>query len=229
MTFEDMWAEYAPVIEGVAAEYGRRHHHQGADSDDFSQELALWMWKRRKWLDERRAEMDDDDAFEKFLARCLRNECEDYALDIRAQAGGQDRETAYWYTRGELERLLPDVYNPQSWLGAPQVEGGGRSQPNPAEGGNWLTTLADVSQALAKLERGDQSVLWMYYKQGWTDLQVAAALDVERTTAAMRKSRAITRLQRVLGGPRPSYMREPMENDPWRGRHPVRCGADDDD
>src|SRR3954463_6480486 len=107
MSFYDtVLTGYTPVVEAIAAEAGRANRRWGAEQADYSQQLHMWVWENRDMLSDRYAEFEDANRFQRFLAKCLRNECADYSLDIRAQAGGQDRQSAYWYTTGELKALL---------------------------------------------------------------------------------------------------------------------------
>lgn len=213
------FSEFEPVVAGIAQEYGRKYHRYGADAEDFRQELWLWLHANTDKLLAKRDEWDDDDRFTKYLARCARNECHDYGIDIRAQAGGQDRASAYWYNRGEVEALLPLMFNESAWHEPPQSEG--RSSKAPSEGGNWLATLADVAQAFTRLPIEDQVYLRERYECGLRNKEQAEMHEVSEATMSYRVGRGLKRLWAVLGGPRPNPMREHDKYDPWRGRHAV--------
>lgn len=223
ITFEEAWAEYGPVIAGIANEYGRKAHDWGAEADDFSQEFAAWMLDNEHKLSDKHDEIADDEEFGRYLARCLRGQASDYSLDIRAQAGGQDRATAYWYTKAEVEYLLDCVFDEDKWQEAPIVEGAPSRQSNPAQGGNWVATLADVSQALAKLAVEDQWMLRKFHDPDIKESNKAMASWFDITEAAMssRHTRAVNRLLKQLGGRKPTGMRPNDRDDPWRGRHSI--------
>lgn len=217
--FDSWWAEFGPVVEGVATEGGRRYHQYGADADDFRQELSLWCWQHLRRLERKRNEIDGDDEFVRYLARVLRNEVSDYAVDIRAQAGEQDRQTAYWYAKNELAALLEATLDPEQWNEPPVSET--RTRRDPATGGNWIATLADISRALDGLREKDRKVLRLSYGDGLLDREIARDLMVTDAAATKLRERALVKLHRALGGPRPDPMRPNSEHDPWRGRHAI--------
>jgi DNA-directed RNA polymerase specialized sigma24 family protein len=221
VTFEDLWAEFSPVVEGIATESGRKYHQWGADREDFAQELTLWVLDNTDWLASKREEIDDDRQFTKFLARCLRNEIHDYQVDIKAQAGGQDRTTAYWYSVAEVKYLLDQIFDEDAWLNPPQIEGGGGRGGDPALGNNWLATLADVSRAFTKLSSEDQSLLRDFHEYGARNKAMASINGVTEATMSYRHGQACKRLLEELGGPKPKHMRPDDPHDPWRGRHAV--------
>lgn len=220
-TFEDLYAEYQPTIAGVAAEYGAKARRWGAEASDFAQEFACWMLENEAWLAGKRAEIEDPDEFGRFLARCLRNEAKDYMLDIRDQAGGQPRRDAYFYTEGEVKALLPLIWDIDQWTNPPQSEDGGRSSKPANEGGNWIATLADVSRAFSQLDHEDKHILQMFHRDNYRNKEMAQVYKTSEATMSYRHGRAVKRLLKLLGGPKPRYMRPDDPYNPWRGRHAV--------
>lgn len=220
-SFEQLWFEYEPVLNGVAAEMGSKGHKYGSDASDFRQEFVVWMMDNERRLSEKREELGPDE-FGKYLRACLRGESMDYLVDIRAQAGGQDRASAYWYSIAELEVLLPKVFNEDAWHEPPQSDGGSsRSAGDPAIGGNWIATLADVSQGVAKLEAEDREILHAFHRDGWMNKELAAYYQISESLMSYRHGRAVKRLLRILGDEKPKHMRPDTPHDPWRGRHSI--------
>ena len=154
-TFEEFLPVVQPIVEQVASEYGRKTWRHGATNEDYSQELYCYLIENEQQVAEWLAEYEPKQ-FERFLARVLRNECKDYARDIKAQALGFERRDEFFYSRGEVKALLPAVFDPEAWLNPPQSEG--RTEKRPSEGNNWATTLADVAAALDKLDAEDQVI-----------------------------------------------------------------------
>lgn len=220
ISFETIWEENKDAVNSLAAEMGRKGHDWGAETGDFSQEFALWMLDNEdKMVEVAEDETTTPETFTRWLLKCLRNEGLDYLVDIRGQATGQERQDAYWYTRGELEQLLDSVFNDDAWTEPPVSEG--RSTKAPAHGGNWITTLADVSRAFDRLSAGDQMLLREFHEEGLTNGDLANRFDVSEAVMSYRHGAAITRLLKILGGPRPNPMRPGDSRDPWRGRHAV--------
>ena len=221
-TRTDLLTDLAPMVNGIASEFGRRHHAHGADAADFSQEMFLWIVKNedqvRTWLDQ---EFFTEDEGIKLIARSLRNECKDYAVDIKAQTLGYERTDLHWYSKGEVKALLPAVFNESAWHEPPQSEG--RSTKSQAEGGNWIATLADVAQAFSKLDPRDQHLLRRFHEDDWTNKMMAEAENVSHQSMSERHDRAVDRLVRLLGDTAPRPMRDAAyyPRDPWRGRRAV--------
>lgn len=219
--FESVWATHEPIVHDVAREFGAKGHRWGAGHEDFRHEFVCWMLDNEKKLDRVRNEIDNEDKFALFLAKCLRNEGTDYLVDIRDQAGGQPRRGAYWYTEGEVKNLLPSMFDPEKWHEPPVSEGGGRAQRIPAEGGNWIATLADVARSFEELNIEDRDILRAFHKDGATNVTLAGEYSISESAMSSRHGRAVSRLHKKLGGPRPERMRPDSPTDPWRGRHAI--------
>lgn len=221
ITFESLWVEYGPIVDGVAAEYGNKGRRHGAEADDFRQEFVCWMLDKERdgWLGKKHDEIEDPDEFGRFLAQCLRHEGDDYLVDIRDQAGGQPRRGAYFYSTNELKELLPAMFDPKRWHEPPQSEG--RTSKSPAEGGNWIATLADVARAYEQLDIVDKALLQAIHKDGVRNKELAKFYDITEATMSYRHTQVLKRLLKTLGGARPKHMRADVPGDPWRGRHPI--------
>lgn len=212
-----------PTIASVAGKYGAMYRKYGAEREDFAQELRIWALENQdivaEWLD---PEVTDEKYGMKQLVKALENECNDYAVDIKAQAVGYHREDLYWYGRNELRALLPAMFDPESRTNPPQSDDdSGRSSKSDAEGGNWVATLADVSRAYDALGREDKFLLSRFHRDGFTNKEMAKALDVTEAMMSYYHSRALNRLLDNAGGAAPRPMRRSEKGDPWRGRRAI--------
>jgi hypothetical protein len=221
--FESLWIEYEPIVQTVAYEFGNKGNRYFAHADDFRQEFIAWMLDNERKLSAKREDLGDPDQFGKYLARCLRNQGDDYLIDIRDQAGGQPRLGAYFYSTNELKYLLPNMFDPEKWLNPPQMEGGtgGRSKSIPSEGNNWVTTLADVSRGFLLLNADDQDLLRKYHEYGYRNKDLADEAQITEASMSYRHTQVLKRLQAHLGGPKPKEMRPDDAHDPWRGRRAI--------
>ena len=216
----DLLETLEPMILGIAAEYGRIHRVHGADADDYSQELRVYVLENEDTLSEYlNPDMYSPDQGQRLVAQCLRNEAKDYSLDIKAQAIGYKREDLYFYSKGEVKALLPMMFDPEKWHEPPQSEG--RSTKSQAEGGGWIATLADVSQAFEKLDAEDRDMLAAFHRDEWTNVLMAEALGVTEQVMSYRHDRAVRRLLKILGDTSPRPMRAQTNRDPWRGRRSI--------
>lgn len=219
MTFDDIYFRAQPIVAQVANEFARKFHGFGADNHDFGQEFLVWMVKNEDMLVRQFEELGDE-RFDRYLARCLRNEASDYGLDIKAQALGYERQDLYFYSIGEVKVLLDCVFDRKKWLEPPQSDGS-RSAKRPAEGNNWVTTLADVADAFSKLKLEDQELLRDHHERGWNNRELAKLSGVSESVQSYRHGAACKRLLDKLGGPAPKPMRR-SETDPmWRGRRAI--------
>ena len=216
--FETIWSSFSHVVEGVAASFGRTTHQYGADATDFQQEAVVYILDNIHKLAEKWEEMGDED-FTKYLARVIENEAKDYAVDVKAQALGYERHDLHYYSKGELSFLLDCVFDKQKWLEPPQSEG--RSYKDPAHGGSWVATLADVSQGFDQLGKDDKRLLREFHQFGHMNKDLAMAYEVTEATMSARHTRALGRLLKKLGGSSPRPMRPGDTRDPWRGRKPI--------
>lgn len=219
MTFDDIYFRAQPIVAQVANEYARKFHGFGADGSDFGQEFLLWMHRNQAMLVEQ-FELLGDERFDRYLAKCLRNEAVDYGLDIKAQALGYERQDLYFYSIGELKVLLDCVFDRQKWLEPPQSDGS-RSAKRPAEGNNWVATLADVADGFSKLKHEDQELLRDHHERGWTNRELAKLHGVSESVQSYRHGAACKRLQEKLGGPAPKPMRKSETDPAWRGRRAI--------
>ena len=184
------------------------------EAEDLIQEALMWAVahpnKVATW-------MEHDEGAGR-IAVAMKNACKDYAVAQRAnQRGDEAQIDDAWYTLDMLKGtgrsvgkrgLLHLVYDDQAWTNPEKVETESRTKRDPAEGNNWLATLADVSSALDKLARSDpkaHALLVLHFKQGYTYEQIGEALEppVARMTVGRRMDRAVKKVQELLGGPRP--------------------------
>lgn len=201
------------VARTVAREY------PNAEIDDLLQESLMWAVAHpgalQGYLDH-----EDPDQTGRLVFGAMRNASREFAVKQRALARGDETliddcwystEVLKGFGRGSGQRgLLHLVFEQDAWLN-PEVasdDPGVRTKKDPAEGGNWLATLADVSAALDKLSRNDpeaHSLLVLHYKQQYTYDEIGAAMQpaVSRASVSRKIDRAVRKLQDLLGGPEP--------------------------
>jgi len=216
--FEAFLPQLQGVVEQIATEYGRLHHTHGADRADFEQEMFVYLIEHEdrvtEWLEDR--EIRDAT---RFIAKVLRNECKDYARDVKAQSLGFNREDEFFYTPGEVRYLLDAMFDKDKWLEPPETDG--RSSKRQSEGNNWIATLADLAQAYERLSAADRLLLSEFHKDGMANMVMAELYDVSAQVMSARHDQAVKRLVRKLGDESPRPSRGASNHDPWRGRHAI--------
>lgn len=224
MTTIDM-TEYAPMVEAIANDLGRKYARYGADRDDMSQTCWLWLHQHPRKVTQYLTENDPKIGI-KMLARALRNECADYGEDCKAQDLGYSRQDLYNYARAELEALLDSVYDEEKWHEPPVSEDGGRAaRRDPATGGGWIATLADVSQALDRISQEDRLLLEAFHRDGWSNKDLAQHYGVSESAMTQRHQSAVRRLHDVLGGPKVRGSHDADCDHMWIGRRSISNAA----
>lgn len=217
MNYQDIPIDdITPVVESTASDMGRRYHRYGAGREDMSQTGWLWIFDHpRKVLEY----LENEKYGIKQLARALRNEMHDYGESVKAQELGYSLDDLYHYHKSEVRTLLDAMFDEEAWTEPPVSEGGPTGRRDPATGGGWIATLADVSQAFAKLSEEDRGLLHAFHRDGWTNKMMAQASDISEQTMSYRHDMAVKRLVDVLGGPRPKPQHDADCTHMWRGRH----------
>jgi RNA polymerase sigma factor (sigma-70 family) len=222
MMTPELYDELLPLFCQVANDVRRRNPLVGRE--DFVQECFVWALTHPAKLAEYR-EDEDQKAGDRKLYGALRNACRDYARRDKAARLGYDPDDEVFYTLLVLkDELLPAVYDEDSWLpsqGAHQESV--RSGADPAHGNNWLATLVDVSAALRKVSLYDEGLIQMYYRDSWTQQEMADELGISQPLVSKRLDRAVKHVHEQLGGARPFVM--PAESDdetePFRARKAI--------
>jgi DNA-directed RNA polymerase specialized sigma24 family protein len=139
------------------------------------------------------------------LRRDLRIAMQIYARREKAHRVGYAPEDEYFYDRAILEMVLPGVLNDDP---EPPELGPGdrRAGSDPAEGGNWLALVADVTSAWegADLSADERKAALLRHRDGLDFDAVGAALGVSSSEAHRLYSRAERRIVEQLGGQRPA-------------------------
>lgn len=196
----NIYEDYEAIVASVANEYGRRYRQFGAERDDFVNECYLWLFEHPEKL----AEFLEHEHADRLIARTLRNHCYDYGETLKAQHLGYSRDDLAYYSRNMCRELLPSLWDQEAWLEPPVAEEtAGRGGGDPATGGNWIATLADLSRAYDQLREEDRDLLAAFHRDSYTNKLMAEMHDVTEQTMSYRHDRAIKRLVDILGGPRP--------------------------
>ena len=198
-----------PIINSVASDASRKYRRYGGDTEDFIQEGWLWLYqhptKVMEWFDGDRYAPREA---ERLLARSLHNACTDYGEDIKAQAVGYNRDDVVYYSKQYVKELLPSMFDREAWIHPEQGDGERLSRGgDPAVGGNWIATLADVSRAYDQMEEADRDILWAFHSVKMTNNELAEIHNVTKQRMSDLHDRAVRRLVDLLGGtkPRPAH------------------------
>lgn len=198
---EPFYDDLSPVIDSIAAEYARRYSQYGLDREDLSQSAWLWLYEHPRKC----AEFFENGTEQgvKLIARTLRNELHDVGEDAKAQHLGYSRDDIVYYTKAYVKSLLPSMFDEEAWLHPEQGDGERRAPSDPATGGNWITTLADISRAYDRLSKEDRDLLAAFHRDEYSNKLLSEMFDISEQTMSYRHDRAIGRLVKHLGGPKP--------------------------
>lgn len=193
--FEDFHPYLASTINGIAHEYGRKGGWYGATHEDFSQEMIAWLLDNETKVAARFAESIEHATA--YATKCLRNECKDYLIGLKAQATGGAGESQYDYGREELKAILQLMFQ--------DVEPEDVSV-------TVLESIADVERKFHHLSPEDQAILTALHREDYNNRMLAELYDISEANMSYRHNRAVLRLQKLLG----STQRE--SHDGWTGR-----------
>lgn len=217
--FDESVDAFGYVIAAVAADMGRRYGRYGFGSEDAEQVCLLWVFEHPRHLQDY---LDDEKGGGRRLARVLRNECTDAGEEHKAQHLGYSRDDLFYYSKTMLSELLPAMFDRAAWLHPEKgdAETEQRRPSVPAEGGNWIATLSDVSRAFDKLDKSDRELLERFHRDGEKNMDMARKCGVSEQTMSDWHSKALRRLVDKLGGPKPRAQHEVCT--PEEGEEP--CG-----
>ena len=178
-----------------------RRFWKWVDREDVAQELRLWLYAHPKKVEEY---LTEDRTHS--LVKALENAGIRYAQREKAVISGYHPDDNYYWSKGDIESHLIDMFNDDAWLNAPALDGDqtGRSSKPSSEGGNWIATLADLSRVYGELDDRTKWTLLLVYGEDRTRVYVAKALGVSDTTVGNIIDRAIKKMHRSLGGDKPA-------------------------
>ena len=169
--------------------------------DDLQSEALVWCYSRPEKVNEylNRPEAGRRRAGFAALHLSLVRHLTRKAREEKATMSGYRPEDEYWYTRGDIARLLPTVLagGEDGYERDSTDINGCMSAGDPAEGGGTSAMLADVSKAW---DACPSDLLVDIYVKGMTDEQLAEVHDVSRMTIWRREQKAYDRMIKFLGG-----------------------------
>lgn len=192
--------DHQDTINRTAGGLARRYPEIGFE--EIRQELYLaWYGKLQRYLP---GYLDDEDAGERKLRAALRNAATLFCVTERATRSGYEADDLAWYSKGQLEALIPVALDPLGLLPQGQrFDSPGRSNADPAESGNLTAMVLDVRAALARLPVDSRELVALAVREDSDWERVARALGCTADAARMRYGRVVAQLQRKLGGARP--------------------------
>ena len=128
-----------------------------------------------------------------------------FALHEKAARTGYDFEDVYFYSTGLLRELIPQALDRTLWVepGVANETGKLSRTAKPEEGGNRVAMLCDVRSGLESGSEADKELLWTTFGLCMPEDEHAMVLGITVEALRTRIHRAVQRLQRRLGGPKP--------------------------
>lgn len=191
-TESDVQEEYtetlAPLAHSVASRVSRKWALT-SEREDIWSEVMVWIIDHTATLDRWRHENSSQD-FNRLVTKSMHHVAMDYASKSKMHGMGYPDDVLAWYSMAELKGLLSHVFSETSWTEPPAQSEEFKAAGDPSTGGNWLATLADISQAINRLSEENRRTLIEHYA---FDLPVPEQAEV----------RARRALHEELGGDRP--------------------------
>lgn len=197
------WVRIEPwdyIVDSVATDYARKY--EMVERDDIKQSLYQWFLEHPNKLNEWEA-IGPKDA-KNLIYRSLRNQALDYCQLWKAKSVGYEVDDLFYYTPEMIEMLLPTVLS-GDLVSMPQLNlNPNTGQSAPAESGNLVTMLVEVSAGFNKLTDTDKHVIILRFGLAYEYPEIAKNMELGSDDAArMRVKRAIKRLVNKAGGYKP--------------------------
>jgi len=174
-----------------------RRYAEFMDLDDMTQEALVWLVEHPT-----RVERATDERGQLYLGQILAEvgrHLSGIARQEYTRATGRDPLEGARYTPAKVRSLLP-----ATWTGeGPEkpADGQPRGKASPARGGDHITGVWDVREALDKtVSRQDQGILFRLYVLGATSEEVAEKVDLTATAVRARAHRAVKAVCTWLNG-----------------------------
>lgn len=200
--------ELRVMIEKVASSVKKQFPQ--VDREDIRQEI--WIWALEK--DDKVSDyLDGGKAGRRMLWSALRRAGVSYAAVEKARVLGYDPADQFHYSVGQLRELLPLALDRDSWV---MASNGSQERTaltsDPAHGNNRLAMICDVRSALEACSEEDKHLLWTAFGLSMDDVDHANVEGITTDALRSRVNRALRRLQKHLGGPKPA---------PYTGRRAI--------
>jgi len=225
------WERIEPwdyVVIAVSAEYHKKYDM--VELEDIKQSLYQWFLEHPNKLNEWEA-IGKKDA-KNLIYRSLRNQALDYCQRWKAKTLGYEVSDLFYYDIEMVEALLPPVLRGEFGVTHKLNLGKTGKPPAPAESGNLMAMMVEVSSAYKKLSTEDRAVLFYKYAESLEYGAIASLMEIGSEDAArMRHNRAIKKLITRIGGFRPKSDHdtptEKHEQVPETSDHPHDSDADE--
>lgn len=199
MVIEDVLEHFEDDIRVEAAKAAHRFQ---VSFLDVRQEIVAALTARADDLTEQ--DLDSSTA-----QRMVRRRCEDAARSYgereKAARGGYEVSDLYFYSKPQIEDLLPYVFD------APTLTRGGDAPvgvtPNHSEGNNLLAMVADIQSACHALCDAHELAFLYTATRGYSWAWVGDVHDINEKSASQKYRRLVARIQRHLGGRKPQPTR----------------------
>lgn len=201
---EERPPDWFTIADNISASFSASYPE--VDRDDIRQELFLKL-----------LELPDSEYETAQVVQSLTNAAINYCeREVRVLYPASSDQ--YYYSRDQIKELLPYVHHAERWSSFAKIgeQGQGRSNRDPAEGGDALAVYADVRRGWEALSAHERAILThRYIEPSPTPYDaLAALLDVSEEAARKQVSRAVGRMQRAMGGRKhkPAQTRKVLTN-----------------
>lgn len=195
-----MTLDYTACVNYAASQVLRKYKRY-VELDDLIQVGLLWVTEHPTYIES--LEEVSEKLAQWRLQQRVTSPMVSYARAEKRQRLGYEATDEAFYSLNQLAEILPAVFenDPEPPRSASNEI---RSPGDPAEGGNWLASWLDVKHAwgMAELTGRERSTLLALYGEGESQASLADLLGVTAQAVQQTNTRALRKLQRVLGGER---------------------------
>jgi DNA-directed RNA polymerase specialized sigma24 family protein len=186
------------IIDGVVASLTRKYR-SFVKPDDVRQELRLQAWKKRDKFAEYLTREDEGKrrAGEAAFMKSMHRYGDRWCRREKARISGYDPGDEYFYPPALIEQLIAAHGQGLTSLAH---QGGEKRTTDPAEGGNLVVMIFDVTQALDVLDGPMRALLFEVFADGVPVAKIANREGVSEQAVRQKIERALRKLVQELGG-----------------------------
>jgi DNA-directed RNA polymerase specialized sigma24 family protein len=195
---EDIQEDVDDLV-GVVSRALTKRYWKYMNHEDIRQGVGEYAWRKREKISEY-LRMEDRKGGWAASYTSLYRAGDKYCRKTKAEKVGYKARDEFFYDKALIAEVVRYAYT--GVMPRPE-ETGVKPPKNPAEGGNLMAMLADVTSALGSLEQPEQALLLSHYGKDESSDILAKREGISRQVMDRRIDNLLGKMVDYLGGPSP--------------------------
>lgn len=193
----DQLADLTDMIRDCAGSVGYKYRGF-VEVDDLVQEGWVWALENRHDID-----MFLDAGQVRLVRHKLNRAMQQYARRERAAWLRISPDDEFFYSVSMLREMLPLVLPSEGPAPHTTHDEGASRGTSAAESGNWEAAWVDIRTAFKRLHEHDRYMVWRTFVDEAPSYVIGREIGLTAGAVRSRVTRALKRIQKNLGGPKP--------------------------